>query len=160
MKKAFLVFGAESSGNRLMKQILIDSGCYGDTDKHFERIPKSKKLLVDGFSVPSNGHWLSITDKYVKLEGAGFKCFTIVMVRDWHATANSQVRQGRVEHWWQAYSNIVKAYPCIFRNIETPYTVVSFDNLIIHKNLEIISKQINFKLTYKGQIKNENQKYY
>lgn len=135
--RAFLVLGAESSGTRLMTQILIDGGCRGsaEMEQPFDHvIPPVESTpvpIVWRRSVPHGGKWPSIGSLLLLLVSRGYEPYAVVMFRDWLATVKSQVSHGHVKTHEDAWINVQRAYKHIMRGIAVaPYIMVSYEALI------------------------------
>lgn len=101
MRKAFIVCGPESSGNRLVAAILVRAGCWGEGStnqpKTIDEIPQDSTNIV----------WI----KHHQLEGAvkdlrdiGFDDITlIIVVREPEANCRSMVKNGHLTSIDQAY---------------------------------------------------------
>jgi hypothetical protein len=134
---AYLVLGPESSGTRMMTQLLMAAGCVGDGD-HEQRwddaLPTVETPIVWRRSLPHGGEWPSIDLMTHRLRERGYTVCAVVMTRDWTAVARSQM-----EHWGHtretALSNIRTAYPYIFSSLlkfQVPYVMVSYESLVQH----------------------------
>lgn len=162
--KAFLVLGPESTGTRLMTQILISAGCQGDAG-HFQKfdeyIPEVTPIVWRR-SYPHFGNWPNL---FVMLEElANYECHAIVTVRHPHATERSQVANKHVKTTKIARENVSKAYQRIFMSLSTsgtPFTVIPFESLMLHPAQ---SQYALFEmLGLSGQplaIRDENRKHY
>lgn len=164
--KAFLVYGPESSGNRLVHRILIEMGCLGDgghVQEFDSYIPKPTKPIVWGRSVPSDYIWPNIRGEIHNVQLNGYDPVGIVLFRDWYAMSRSQLKQGRVRTLQHANQNIKKAYEHIFNELVCPYIILSYENIILHpqETVKILSE--TFGLPYvilKEKIADGNKKYY
>ena len=123
--RAFMIYGPESSGNRLLRRILIAGGCVGDPglEQSFDQaLPMAEDvpLIVWGRSVPGNVPPNSWPSFYVQDIGQarkhGYDVFGLVMVRDWYCMAQSQVDTEfkPAQHIWQANHWSAIAYTRIF----------------------------------------------
>lgn len=96
MRRAFFVLGPESSGTRMLTKALMECGAYGDSS-HEQRLDtldfdEAPDLIVFRRSVPHAGIWPPIRGLIRKMEKAGYDVTPIVIVRNPHYTALSQVR--------------------------------------------------------------------
>jgi len=101
MKRAFIVCGPPSSGNRLVGAILVRAGCWGEGStnqpKSISEIPLDAKDIV--WIHPPNIE--SIPDD---LRLAGFEEITfIIVIREPEANARSMVKGGFYQDMDQAY---------------------------------------------------------
>lgn len=160
MNKAFIIVGPESSGNRLFHRILIECGCYGDGghDQRLDRIiPEVHEVeemgfshIVWGSSMPRASEWYRIYDKYIfPIEQRGYAPHVIVLQRDIHAIAHSQVKWGHVKDLQKAYNQITAAYCYIWDqldDIDIPITIASYDSItrFPHKGLKMFVEQLGF----------------
>jgi hypothetical protein len=134
-KQAFLIFGPEASGNRMMARVLISAGCQGDGG-HFQRWETER--LVDGpivwlRSVPSGSVWPDIRMQIDDVRQQGYQPLSLIMVRDWNATMCSQVRAGHLRDTHQAATNMRTANFHIFSAMESSacrFEIVSYDAII------------------------------
>jgi LPS sulfotransferase NodH len=133
MTNAYLVLGPESSGTRLMTRILLLAGCLGseEHDQPFDQVlPSAEEWpIVWRRSVPHRREWPDLGLMQRLLVEQGFRVIAIVMARDWHAMAHSQVAVGHVPDIEIALRQIRNAYPYIYR--ETGF----FDVLITYEGL-------------------------
>ncbi len=136
-RKAYLVLGPESSGTRMMTQILMATGCAGDGD-HDQRwdsvLPDGETSVVWRRSVPHGGQWPPLDLMVKRLRERSYEVYGVVMSRDWTAMMRSQV-----EHWEHtresAIKNIRMAYPYIFSSLlkfQVPYVMVNYESLMQH----------------------------
>ncbi len=134
MLKAYLVLGPESSGTRMMTELLLAAGCIGDAGhtQRFDRAwPTEESPIVWRRSVPHAGEWPPIELLIHHLRSAGYEVYAVVTMRDWTAMARSQV-----EHWGHSFesaiSNIRMAYPYIFSALlkfQVSYIMTSYESL-------------------------------
>jgi len=138
----FFVIGPESAGNRLMTRLLIEAGCYGDGDM-FQRldkeIPANLQHAVWLRSYPhgpaSNGrHWPNLRLLGEKIAPFGYIGQVLIMHRDIHSMALSQVAAGHVADYKSAIHNIKEAYRRIHEQTEAfgygNYTPIIYENLV------------------------------
>lgn len=140
-KRAYLVLGPESSGTRLMTKLLISAGCWGD-DGHEQRLDGMNRealvrlgppLIVWRRSVPHAGEWPNVAGLVSGLRDCGYSVTALVMSRDWHATACSQLAAPHAETVAEALANIQRAYRDIFAGLDgVPYEVVNYEALVLH----------------------------
>lgn len=155
---AFLVYGPESSGNKLMHRILIDSGCAGSGTDDQPLPDLTASLIVWGRSVPSHGAWPENEIQMVR--AAGYDVLVIVLQRNWACMAKSQVFHGYVRDELEAIRNIQAAYRHIFHQIDnTPYVIVSYEWLSNEQALAGLSWLLGIPLRVNESITNENLKW-
>lgn len=162
MLKAYLVLGPESSGTRMMTEILIAAGCIGDAghEQRFdEKQPAGESPIVWRRSVPHAGEWPSIDLMIHRLQQSGYEVFAVVTMRDWTAMARSQV-----EHWnhtfESAIENIRGAYPYIFASLlkfRVPYIMTSYEGLVEYGPQQDLFSTIGLEAP-DFQVRDENQK--
>lgn len=138
MKRAFLVLGPESTGTRLATRILIAGGCHG-SDAHFPAFEKEPLDDLDPVvirrSYPHNGRWGRVPDLLTMLGEREFRA--VVTVRDWHVTADSQIRNRHVRDLETAREHMMKAYAEIFsqlRKASIPYETLVYESLLLTPN--------------------------
>ncbi len=150
-KRAYLVLGAESSGNHLVTDLLVEAGCMGnsgfggdwqdqsstqiadDTQPWDLRFPKDEDPIVWRRSVPHLRKYPDIASMVQRLRKRDYSVTGFVVVRDRHAVARSQVHRGHVESLEESVANIQSAYRHIFRHVEMAdldYEMVSYESLV------------------------------
>ena len=132
--KAYLILGPESSGTRMMTEVLLAAGCTGDAghEQRFDNTwPDGESPIVWRRSIPHAGEWPSIDRMIHHLRQSDYEVYAVVTMRDWSAMARSQV-----EHWnhtfESAIENIRTAYPYIFSALlkfRVPYIMTSYESL-------------------------------
>lgn len=139
MLKAYLIHGPESSGNKLMGRLLMAAGCHGnydgDSDAWENCPPDGETPIVWVRSYPLTHHhlWPSIRQQVATLRGRGYNCHSLVMVRSWHSTIQSQIARGHVSTVQQAMTNMRLAMTLIMEGLQAalcPYEVVSYESII------------------------------
>jgi hypothetical protein len=134
MKRAFLVYGAESSGTRLLTRILILAGCSGDDghEQRWDNLAPSGDLVVWRRSFPHAREVPDVVAMADRLRLLGYSVQALVISRDWYAAARSQVKAGHVPDVVMAERNLSNAYPYIFRGLAAancPWRGVSYESL-------------------------------
>lgn len=142
--RAFLVYGAEGSGTRLMRRILICAGCggSGQLEQYFDwmGLPPvgENPLIVWGHSVP--GHkprdWPPFDRHFQLCLAYGYQVSAIVMVRDWFAMAQSQVAHDHThaENLPDAYETMARAYKQLFAALDKhniDYLIMPYEALVL-----------------------------
>lgn len=166
-KRAFLVYGPESAGNRLMTRVLIACGCFGD-GQHYQRLNEAPSPLgvdIAWFrSVPYAGGWPDLIRLQDMVKGVGLLSTVLVMARDINAMAQSQVKVGHVSALRVAYRNISRAYREIYYAInqrDTPCTMVSYEALSNPGYLGWLLGRLELELISELEpIENRNGQYY
>ena len=140
VKKAILVLGPESSGLHLMTNILIACGCQGNAGEGpYDEQPWDKALptvetpIVWRRSFPHGGKWTDVGSMVGKLQILGYDVSCIIMVREYGAMLDSQVRHVHVQDAEKARVNIRQSYEYIFHYMtrrNAPYVLVSYESLI------------------------------
>ena len=134
-KRAYLVLGPESSGTRLMTRLLIAAGCEG-TDEHvqpWDSQTPTAPLIVWRRSLPHGGQWPDVQRLVARLQEADYAVTALVMSRDWHPMALSQIDNGHVADMAQAISHIQRAYGLIFpalAALRIPFELINLEGLI------------------------------
>lgn len=169
MKKAYLVVGPESSGTRMMTEIFVKGGCFGDFthDQKLDNGDESnfkKDLIVWRRSYPHGGQWPDLEFMYNYLKGRHYKVYVVVMTRDMHAMALSQVKT-----WKRVYDGAINsirtAYATIFSQLlraNLPYIVVSYESLV-QRGIEVLKKTlplIDFEAPESFEFYDGNEKWY
>lgn len=135
MKRAFIVCGPESCGNRILTRILVAAGCYGDgkISQRLDYKEPAADLIVWARSFPHAGRWPNLVKMIAKLEMQGYEVTALVPTRDWFATAISQVEAMHVPTLEWSDHNQQAAYKRIFAELDTagvPFIVVHYDSLV------------------------------
>ena len=132
-KRAFLIAGPESSGNRIMASLLVRSGVHGagSTNQLY-----SRERLPDGETSPvlTIIHH-DIRDPILKLGALGYEVTVIVMMRDPFAQEQSMVQRGHVGSIEAAHQRVLDTYAENFATIKElgcKYRVVSYDYLVTY----------------------------
>lgn len=126
MKKAFVVCGPESSGNRVVAAILARAGCWGEGStnqpKTIQDIPVDANHIV----------WIKhhcLEDTVEKLKFAGFDEITlIIVIREPEANCRSMVKNGHLD-------DINKAYKSRIQTVQAALNI----GVIFDCNIEIIT---------------------
>ncbi len=92
MKKAFLVLGPESSGTRFITKLLINAGCFGDSDHdqrldiledreriNEEELPHDDTPIVWRRSYPHRGIFADIGNPIRQLRQIGYDVRAVIM---------------------------------------------------------------------------------
>lgn len=155
--KAILVVGGESTGTRLMTRILCGMGFYGDGD-HAQRLDSvipQYPSIVWRRSVPHAGVFPPLNEMAEKLRGMGYEVSALVMTRDWHCTAKSQVAATHVKTEEQALANLRKAYAHIYEQLkDVPFMMVSYEALVLRPE-KVIWQALGLPT-----VNDENEKWY
>lgn len=168
MKRAFLVYGPESSGNRLMTRILVACGCYGD-GAHRQRLndwppPPDIEQIAWHRSVPYGGAWPNLQKQTDMVRQAGFYPTVLIMTRDWCATAMSQLHAPHVPDIDTGYEHIELAYLHIFGAVigrGLPYVMVSYEALQRREYLDWLLSHLGLEPQQEIEaIRDENEKWY
>lgn len=136
MKQAFVVCGAESSGNRLLTAVLVRSGCVGsatDDGGIWSRIePGVEPRIVLTLSYP-NGHvWPELPSLHWRLNNKGYLVWYLVTVRD-HTCVLASQKKSRLKPEPLAWGNYQRAYREIFSQLATidaSYIIVPYEALV------------------------------
>lgn len=169
MQRAFLIYGPESAGNRLMTRILTACGCFGDGEHH-QRLnfdpPNGERDIVWFRSVPYAQLWPDLVEHIDQVKRYEYQPIVLVMCRDWHAMAQSQVNAGHSLTAETAYRSIRAAYRTIFDAISQhniDYVMVSYESLILRQPDYLGWLLCHLGLTLQQpveQVTDQNEKYY
>ncbi len=161
-KRVFIVVGAESTGTRLLSEILISAGCQCKHSDgwHWQQwdyeLPKDDTLVYHR-SFPHGGQWYSMSEIFRRF--TGYQFFVVVMVRDWHSVSYSQAR---FQEFKAIAPNIQRAYIDIFAGLKNiPYEIVSYEALQSEDYIRAFLERLH--LDHHCQlpaIRDENGKYY
>lgn len=141
MKRAYFVLGPESTGTRLLTEILIDVGCVGDVghDQRHDKIPPTDDMIVWRRSFPHSGQWPRVGEMINQVSSLGYKSYAVVTIRDMTATIDSQMATwGRTKE--EAIDSIRTAYVFIFEclaRFHVPYIIVSYESLVQWKEVAL-----------------------
>lgn len=135
--KAFIVMGPESTGTRVLTQILISAGCVGDgghEQRFDEYIPPPGEVGSDIVWRRSVPHFKSEEMPYLKdMENKlnGYNIKVLITSRSIYPTARSQMRhRSYLENLKQAYERINEGYSHIFRQVASyDFMVVTYEGL-------------------------------
>jgi len=141
----FIVLGPESSGNRLIQNLLVKAGCYGGAgyklpfnQKLDYNIPYPDKPVSWLRSVPHEGNWEpNITAMASQLSNKGYTPYLVVVHRAIWCTASSLIDHygGHIEYD-EAMERTVKAWRYIAGVMDSfsgPITISSYDEIIRSK---------------------------
>lgn len=137
MKRAFVVLGPESSGTRLMTRLLMAAGCVGDGD-HWQRWdelqPEEELIVIRRHRVlPSRvPPWATSDNLVLALQAIGYNVFAVIVTRDWHATACSQIAAPHAPDAHTALASMRNTWRNIFANLpaDVPFEVVSYESIV------------------------------
>ena len=141
-RRAFLVFGPESSGTRLLTSIFVAAGCDGDVshEQRFDWNPPQENLIVWRRSFPHDHAWPDVMDMVSQLRSWQYEVKVAVITRDWHCLAASQVQNGHAANRSEATDQIQEAYLRIFtglKEVQADFMVVSYESLVQRPNESI-----------------------
>lgn len=164
-KTAFLVLGPESSGTRVVTEILRSAGCDGDSGhgQRWDVMPPDGDKIVWRRSMPHAHNWPDLDAMHDKLDLLGYEVKIVVTTRDWKAMIKSQLGQ-HVPDERQGLANIQEAMRRIFefiyrRNLD--YIIMSYDAMVLNKHEYLKSLLSLFNLEYQEvEIRDENAKHY
>lgn len=132
--RAFLILGPESSGTRLLAEILVKAGCRGEYshEQEFDKGSISGECIVWRRSVPHAQKHLPEFSDEVEKKLRDYDVHVLVPTRGWHAMLMSQVRRGHVKGLDLAHKRTQRAYLDIFNflgEVQWDFTVVSYEGL-------------------------------
>ena len=130
----YLVVGPESSGTRLVAELLRTAGCrsvaiIGHHDG--PELPRDGRPPLVRRSLPHDFEWFAIPDLVRLLDTAD--AYAVVTTRDWFAMAESQVSRQLARDLDMAFANIRRAYRDIFTGLaelEIPFIVSSYEAMV------------------------------
>lgn len=139
---AVLIYGPQSCGNHLAKEIFQRLGCQGSTKdtQRFDKYPlpaPERGPIMWGHSMPSNGAWPSIASTIVKALDAGFAPHLVVPTRAQHAAIESAVDAKRAATRSDAESDyhtavIMIAGAVAVARVTTGCTYLAYEDLTRH----------------------------
>jgi hypothetical protein len=171
-KRAFLVLGPESSGNRLVTRCLIAAGCDGDGGhrQRFDRpdgIVGAAELIVWRRSMPHGQEWPDLDQMLRRLRDGGYADVRVLaMVRTHYCAVQSQLhgREAHVRTEQQAEENLAEAMRkiavfCAANHLPVRY--ITYESLVHHFGaLAATLADWGLKLTAPPEtIRDENKKY-
>lgn len=176
-KQAIIVTGPESSGTKLVTEILVKAGCSGSYEHHQlfdDDFPKFDSPLVWRRSIPHGNQIPPLVDIVCKLKEGNYDIQFIVTTREFHAILSSQTKHSDVKFKSGPNSRdamslelIQLAYKHIFNCISIHnlrYTMVSLESLILQPRQTIYYLLDFLNIKVKEQVKieiyNPNQKWY
>lgn len=168
MKRAFLVFGAESSGTRFVAAMLMAAGCDGQSS-HAQRFDRELKNAGDPIvwrrSFPHRHAWPRIDEMVKKLNANAYtQIHVIVTIRDQSAMIESQLRAPHIATREQGEKQIHEAYDRIFsetRRLALPIHLAVYESLVHYpKAVERLLTQCGLGLLRPLHIRDGNQKYF
>ena len=141
MKRAFYVMGVPSSGNRLVTRLLIAAGCEGDAednDEHFQRWDETEptsdlivlKRHLPVAAIPPT--WAKDPNTIKALQKLGYTVHVVIVTRDWHATLESQHRNGYTDDIIHSALWTRTLWRQMFQQLpaDVDFTVVSYESLV------------------------------
>lgn len=137
-RRAFLVCGPESAGNRTLAALLVSAGCIGDasTAQPYDgtRWPAGESPVVLIRSVPHGEQWPDLGVVCTELEGRGYEVTALVPARDAFCMAVSQVERGHQRSREEALAVAGQAYRRIFGTLpaDVRTIVVTYESLVLH----------------------------
>lgn len=134
--EAVLVVGPESTGTRLVTEVMVRAGCHGSAEHQQPwdvQPPDGVSPVVWRRSVPHAQAWPDLEAMVAALTDRGYAVRAVVTCRAWWPTVHSQVAAGHVRSVSEAVEHLRVAYPFIFRQLAaTPYQVVPYEALVLH----------------------------
>ncbi len=169
---AYLVVGPESSGTRMVTELLIAAGCEGDcghTQRWDQGSPEAADhpMIVWRRSVPHAGRWPDIAAICADLVSAGYgRLIVLVTVRDATCLERSQVMRRHVGTCVSARENISRCYRHIFKGLAradgAEVVMVSYEALLLHGDLAAAALLERIGIDGPGElvITDQNAKHY
>jgi hypothetical protein len=98
MKRIYLVLGAESSGTRVVTDMLIKAGCNGDSShkQYFDNNEFSGDKCVFRRSVPHKQKTPCFGNIERRIQSQGYEPLVIVTKRSWYAMLRSQILRAHI----------------------------------------------------------------
>lgn len=179
MPKCFIVCGPESSGNKMIAQILIEAGgCFGDADykqrldKGYDVAPFGKNVVLirsfpHGSASSGDRRWPDLHNEKEWAELNGYEVVFIAITRAWLPTEKSQMDHGHVGTNDHAQKNLTEAMPNIMSQIQKhdlDYVLLTYESFVLHPDHEtnVLLQRLGLPmLSHIGpDIKDENLKHY
>jgi len=156
-RRAFIVCGAESSGNRLLAAILVRAGCWGQssTDQPaVADVPDTEPLVVII-------RHRDLKETHDSLQQKGFRVTGVMPVREWNANIKSMVSRGHVSVAADAELCIKRV---LYRNLsdslvyDIPLIVTTYESLqdqaavaALLRLLDLPANKLDQPLSLRGQ---------
>lgn len=161
MKRAFLISGPESSGNRILASLLVRSGVEGagSTNQVYTR----NKLPTDSPLALTIIH-ANIREPILTLRERGYEVTVLVLFRDPVACEQSMVTRGHRDSLGAAHRRVLEAYTDVFMQLTElgcPFRIVSYDYLVTYPK-EVyarLAKDLGLPVVMKGPIFWDDQPY-
>lgn len=118
---AVIISGPESSGNKVLRNILVDSGfsdvseCTYIKDVALNFIGDSKVVWLR--SAPHAREFPDYSLMATILRNKGYQVFCLVPLRDWHFTIESQIDRSHVSSIQESLRNLIRCYCQIFQSL-------------------------------------------
>lgn len=180
VKRAYVVVGPESSGNKLLTALLIRAGCVGDPRDDGPGMwsiiePATEQRVALTYSFPHGQEWPDLRNVYWRLQNKGYLTWFLVAARDPWCVFQSQ-EQRRLKPMPVAMANYQRSYREIFTQlhaIDAPYLMVPYEAITsepeksVQRLLELLSLptdnlggQLIINSRPVNEITNENAKHY
>lgn len=132
IKVAYIIFGPESAGNRMMARSFDTAGVPSPFSKNGEYVsgphPEptfTENPLLISRSVPFDGQWEGFRELVDRVEFKGYdRIYTVMLTRDFEAMARSQVVQGRIDFRNEYINTDEDALEAAKRNIKRAYSMI------------------------------------
>lgn len=159
--KAFIVVGAEGSGNRMIQRFFIGCGCYGNKSHKqlfdYTNPEPPMELVVWRTSIP---HSLikkpNAKKMYLLMKKLGYNTTIVEIRRDFKETISSQVKRKFVKNEKEAQEKIIRAWRYIDslkKEFPNNFLRIDYNKFV---NSQIYRKEISKKL---GLEHNEVEEY-
>lgn len=164
-RSAYIAVGPESSGTRLLAEILIAGGCHGEAthEQRFDRkIPDGLSPIVWRRSIPHENRDLNLSRMVSRL--GSYLVTVVVIVRNFSATEVAQVDQRlHVHNAGLAQDRMTRGLLSLFRQIARlglDYTLITYESLILHPELaqRALWKRLGLPGGDSVEIRDENRK--
>jgi tetratricopeptide (TPR) repeat protein len=172
-KRAFLVLGPESCGNRFVTQCCIDAGCDGDAghEQRFDKpegLRKAKDVIVWRRSMPHGDEWPDLDHLLKQLRSNGYNDVRVLaLLRTHYCAVRAQVHgnEKHVETYDEAERNISGALRRISSFIlenNLPARWITYESIVDENQRESFKRVLSewgLDATKLPEIKDENAKY-
>jgi hypothetical protein len=156
-RKCFLVYGPESSGTRVMTNLLVNWGCAGegghsqliDSDVWWRAVKDKPDYLVWRRSFPHGGIWPEPSMMIRRLSDHGYQPHFVITLRSKTPCVESQVKVGHVRSHKEGEFKLLQAMCQITAfaiSFGVPWSMVTYEGLIYSQKLRrALCKELGLK---------------
>lgn len=138
MRQAYLVYGCEGSGTRLLTRIIIEAGARGDHahgQKFDQGLPPADSIdgtIVWRRSWPHAQRTPDIPAMVTAMREAGWSPYALVIVRDTVPNVRAQVpaHAETIDAAWQKNQEMFAAMFSGLYRVKVPYDVLTYEGLV------------------------------